>query len=106
MIEFIAGALTGAITVLVVISYAVVNWEKDNPRLVSYAEDMSTCTLTVGDSEGTGYFYDRVYPVDDSQDPVALFESIIGKDPQAFLREPVYQVTESEVREFARSLVP
>lgn len=27
-------------------------------RLVSYAEDMSTCTLTNGD--GNGYFYDRV----------------------------------------------
>lgn len=30
------------------------------PQLVSYAEDMSTCTLTTGD--GTGYFYDRVDP--------------------------------------------
>lgn len=30
----------------------------NEPQLVSYAEDMSTCTLTTGD--GTGYFYDRV----------------------------------------------
>lgn len=42
-----------------------------------------------------------------SQDPIVLFESILSKDPQAFLREdnPVYQVTASEVREFARQLV-
>lgn len=32
----------------------------NEPQLVSYAEDMSTCTLTTGD--GTGYFYDRVDP--------------------------------------------
>ena len=38
-------------------------------------------------------------------DPVQIFETIIGKDPEAFLREPVYQVTESEVREFARQIV-
>ena len=37
-------------------------------------------------------------------DPVVLFESVIGKNPQAFLTEPVYQVTESEVLEFARLL--
>lgn len=37
-------------------------------------------------------------------EPVELFESVIGKNPQAFLIEPVYQVTESEVREFARLL--
>ena len=29
-------------------------------QLISYATDMSTCTLTNGD--GTGYFYDRVDP--------------------------------------------
>jgi hypothetical protein len=38
-------------------------------------------------------------------DPVQIFETIIGKDPEAFLRESVYQVTESEVREFARQIV-
>jgi len=38
-------------------------------------------------------------------DPVQLFETVIGKDPEAFLKEPVYQVTESEVREFARQIV-
>lgn len=35
---------------------------------------------------------------------IALFESIIGKKPDAFLHEPVYQVTESEVMEFASQL--
>jgi len=46
-----------------------------------------------------------VKPVAQPQgEPVALFESVIGKNPQAFLTEPVYQVTESEVREFARLL--
>ena len=37
-------------------------------------------------------------------EPVALFESVIRKNPQAYLTEPVYQVTESEVREFVRLL--
>lgn len=32
----------------------------NEPQLVSYAEDMSTCTLTTGD--GIGYFYNRVDP--------------------------------------------
>lgn len=42
-----------------------------------------------------------------SKDPIALFESVISKDPQAFLSEndPVYQITSSEVREFARQLL-
>lgn len=35
---------------------------------------------------------------------MALFESIIGKDPEAFLREPVYQVTESEILKFAKQI--
>lgn len=35
---------------------------------------------------------------------LVLFESILGKKPDAFLHEPVYQVTESEVLEFARLL--
>ncbi len=35
---------------------------------------------------------------------LSLFESILGKKPDAFLHEPVYQVTESEVLEFARQL--
>lgn len=35
---------------------------------------------------------------------LALFESIIGKKPDAFLHEPVYQVTESEILEFVRQL--
>lgn len=43
-------------------------------------------------------------PDTEHQDPIALFEAIIGKDPEAFLREPVYQVTESEVREFAQQV--
>lgn len=37
-------------------------------------------------------------------DPIKLLESVIGKNPEAFLYQPVYQVTESEVREFARLL--
>lgn len=42
-----------------------------------------------------------------SKDPIALFESVISKNPQAFLSEndPVYQITSSEVREFAHRLV-
>jgi hypothetical protein len=39
-------------------------------------------------------------------DPVVLFESVIGNNPEAFLNEPVYQVTESEVREYAALLCP
>lgn len=35
---------------------------------------------------------------------LALFESILGNKPDAFLHEPVYQVTESEVLEFARQI--
>ena len=35
---------------------------------------------------------------------IELFESIIGKKPDAFLHEPVYQVTESELLEFAQKL--
>ncbi|WP_443692711.1 hypothetical protein [Pseudomonas sp.] len=42
--------------------------------------------------------------VQPQNDPVAMFESVISKTPQAYLTEPVYQVTESEVREFARLL--
>lgn len=38
-------------------------------------------------------------------DMIKLFESIIGKKPDAFLHEPVYQVTESEVAEFARAIL-
>lgn len=35
---------------------------------------------------------------------IELFESIIGKKPDAFLHEPVYQVTESELLEFSQKL--
>lgn len=44
--------------------YALGNWniryvpEADNVRLISVADDMSTCTLANGD--GQGYFYDRI----------------------------------------------
>jgi len=37
----------------------------NDPRLVSHAEDMSTCTLINGD--GIGYFYNRVDPEQPAQ---------------------------------------
>lgn len=60
--------------------------------------------LTTGDRHA----WVRFTTVDANHQPetVALFESVIGKNPEAFLQEqePVYQVTESEVIEFARLL--
>lgn len=40
-------------------------------------------------------------------DPIKILESVISRDPEAFLKvnESVYQITESEVIEFARQIL-
>ena len=53
--EFIAACSADAVLGLIA---EVERLRSDLPRLVSYAEDLSTCTLTMDD--GIGYFYNRV----------------------------------------------
>lgn len=49
------------------------------PELISYAEDMSTCTLTLGD--GIGYFYSRVTDAElDAKDG----HQVCGDEPKPF----------------------
>lgn len=92
-------------------AYAAVCWEAmieryqeeatpaEDVRLVSYAEDMSTCTLTKGD-DGQGYFYDRI----DAEDVRAVVDGTLTdegtivqvvdnyQDTSAVVDEPVAEI--------------